>query len=128
VRAQPRHQSIRSSAGRPLDALPLPPRRGGGRRERLRLVENAVGAHLLSGLSGDELGVTYWRDGAEEVDVVVTHGKRIWAIEVKRGRSGKVAGLAAFAKRYPRAQSWLIGSDGAPLKEFFARPATDWFK
>ena len=93
-----------------------------------RLVENAVGAHLLTGLPPAEFGVTYWRDGAEEVDFVVTHGKRIWAIEVKSGRSGKLAGQTAFSKRYPKAQSWLIGSGGVPLAEFFNRPATDWFK
>jgi predicted AAA+ superfamily ATPase len=93
-----------------------------------RLVENAVGAHLLTGLPPAEFGVTYWRDGAEEVDFVVTHGKRIWAIEVKSGRSGKLAGLTAFSKRYPKAQSWLIGGGGVPLAEFFNRPATDWFK
>jgi predicted AAA+ superfamily ATPase len=93
-----------------------------------RLVENAVGAHLLIGLSPGEFGVTYWRDGAEEVDFVVTHGKRIWAIEVKSGRAGKLAGLTAFLKRYPKAQSWLVGGGGVPLTEFFSRPATDWFK
>ena len=38
--------------------------------------------------------MTYWRDGTQEVDFVVTHGKRIWAIEVKSSRTGKVAGLA----------------------------------
>ena len=45
-----------------------------------------------------EFGVTYWRAGAEEVDFVVTHGKRIWAIEVKSSRTGKLAGLAAFIR------------------------------
>lgn len=93
-----------------------------------RLVENAVGAHLLIGLPPGEFAVTYWRDGAQEVDFVVTHGKRIWAVEVKSGRSGKLTGLATFLKRYPKAQSWLIGGGGVPLTEFFARPATDWFK
>ena len=28
-----------------------------------------------------EFGVTYWRDGTQEVDFVVTRGKRIWATE-----------------------------------------------
>jgi predicted AAA+ superfamily ATPase len=93
-----------------------------------RLVENAVGAHLLTDLPPTEFGVTYWRDGTQEVDFVVTHGKRIWAIEVKSSRTGKVTGLAAFTKRYPKAQPWLIGGGGVPLDEFFARPATDWFK
>ncbi len=93
-----------------------------------RLVENAVGARLLQDLPSTEFGVTYWRDGASEVDFVVTAGKRIWAIEVKSGRSGKLSGMAAFRKRYPKAEAWLIGGEGLPLEEFFARPACDWFR
>jgi hypothetical protein len=93
-----------------------------------RLIENAVGAHLLTGLAPTEFGVTYWRDGVEEVDFVVTHGKRIWAIEVKSGRPGRLAGLAKFMRRYPKAQPWLVGGGGIPLAEFFCRPATDWFR
>jgi len=92
-----------------------------------RLVENAVGAHLLCGLPSTEFGVTYWRDGHQEVDFVVTHGKRIWAIEVKSGRSGRLSGIAAFRKRYPKAQALLVGGEGVPLAELFGRPAVDWF-
>ncbi len=93
-----------------------------------RLVENAVGARLRQDLPSTEFGVSYWRDGSAEVDFVVTAGKRIWAIEVKSGRSGKLSGMAAFHKRYPKAETWLVGDDGVPLEEFFARPASDWFR
>jgi uncharacterized protein len=92
-----------------------------------RLVENAVGAHLLNGLQGPEWSVTYWRDGDHEVDYVVAHGTRVWGIEVKSARSGKLGGLEAFRRRYPAARTWLIGGGGVPLEEFFARPAAEWF-
>jgi len=92
-----------------------------------RLVENAVGAHLLCGLPSTEFAVTYWRNGYQEVDFVVTHGRRVWAIEVKSGRPGRLSGLAAFRKRYPKAQALLFGGEGVPLTELFGRPAVDWF-
>jgi predicted AAA+ superfamily ATPase len=92
-----------------------------------RLVENAVGAHLLNGLSGPDWSVTYWRDGPEEVDYVVAHGAQVWALEVKSGRPGRVSGLPAFKRRYPKAQTWLIGAGGVKLEEFFSRPASVWF-
>jgi predicted AAA+ superfamily ATPase len=92
-----------------------------------RLVENAVGAHLLNGLQGPDWSVTYWRDGDREVDFVVAHGTHVWAIEVKSGRPGKTGGLEAFRKRYPQSKVWLLGGGGLKLEEFFARPATDWF-
>jgi predicted AAA+ superfamily ATPase len=91
------------------------------------LVENAVGAHLLNSLQGPDWSVTYWRDGDAEVDFVVAHGTRVWAIEVKSGRPGRISGLSAFRKRYPKATAWLIGADGIGLEDFFNQPATHWF-
>jgi len=92
-----------------------------------RLVENAVGAHLLNGLNAPGWSVTYWRDGDYEVDYVVAHGTDLWALEVKSGRSGRLSGMSYFRERYPKAKVWLIGAEGVKLEEFFARPAAEWF-
>lgn len=92
-----------------------------------RLVENAVGAHLLNGLQGPSWSVTYWRANGNEVDFVVSRGKETWAVEVKSGRGGKTSGITAFHTRDPAAKAWLIGEGGIPLAKFFARPASDWF-
>jgi predicted AAA+ superfamily ATPase len=93
-----------------------------------RLVENAVGAHLLNHLQGPDWSVSYWREGGKEVDFVVTHGTRVWAVEVKSGRSVGSSGLEAFRKRYPRSKTWQLGGGGLALDEFFSRPAIDWFQ
>ncbi len=93
-----------------------------------RLVENAVGAHLLNELQGPQWSITYWRDGDHEVDFVISHGVDIWAVEVKSGRSDKAGGVEAFRKAYPKAKIWLLGADGVRLDEFFSRPARDWFR
>lgn len=92
-----------------------------------RLVENAVGAHLLNHLPRDTHAVNYWRQGNDEVDVVVSSGKSAWALEVKSGRPGRVAGLHAFRARYPSARALLVGSGGIPLDEFFSTPPAQWF-
>ncbi len=92
-----------------------------------RLVENAVGAHLLNGLDAPGWSVTYWRDGDYEVDYVVAHGTEVWALEVKSGRAGRLSGMRYFREKYPKAKVWLIGAEGVKLEEFFARPAVEWF-
>lgn len=92
-----------------------------------RLVENAVGAHLLNGLQGPDWSVAYWRDGDLEVDFVVSHGTEVWALEVKSGRQGKVPGVEAFRRRYPRAKVWILGEGGIKLEDFFARAPAEWF-
>jgi hypothetical protein len=92
-----------------------------------RLVENAVGAHLLNGLEGPQWSIAYWRANGDEVDFVVSRGTHTWALEVKSGRAGKAGGLAAFRKRYPRAKTWLVGEGGVPLQDFLAAPPERWF-
>lgn len=83
-----------------------------------RLVENAVGAHLLNHLPAPEWGVTYWRQGNAEVDFVVERGRTVWGLEVKSGRPRPAFGLAAFRTAYGKAHTLIIGSDGIPLEEF----------
>ena len=93
-----------------------------------RLVENAVGAHFLNTLSPVEFTMTYWREKNREVDFVISRGTKLWAIEVKSGRSGKIPGLELFRIRYPEARSLVIGGNGIPLQEFFSTPAEMWLK
>lgn len=84
-----------------------------------RLVENAVGAHLVNHLQGLSHEVTYWRQGNDEVDFVVQAGDALWAVEVKSGRPGRTPGLAAFRRRQPRARPLVVGSGGMAFEEFF---------
>ncbi|MCX5971235.1 MAG: ATP-binding protein [Coprothermobacterota bacterium] len=93
---------------------------------RGRLVENAVGAHLCNNLPPVEYSLTYWRDGASEVDYVIARGLDLWAIEVKSGRSGKTSGLIRFRVRYPNAKALLVGGSGIPLEDFFSRDPASW--
>ncbi len=92
-----------------------------------RIVENAVGAHLLNGLPRESFQIHYWRDGAQEVDFVVSRGNKVWALEVKSGRPAKTPGLTAFRRKFLNSQSLLIGPTGIPLQDFFSRPPETWF-
>ncbi|HZM03120.1 MAG TPA: hypothetical protein VFC44_08850, partial [Candidatus Saccharimonadales bacterium] len=78
-------------------------------------------------LQGPPWSINYWREGDAEVDFVVTRGAATWAVEVKSGREGKTPGLSEFRANYPKAKSWIIGTGGIPLNEFFEQPAEEWF-
>ncbi len=89
-----------------------------------RIVENAVGAHLLNALQGLPWEITYWRDGDLEVDYVLRTPRRLRVIEVKSSRARAGRGLAAFCARWPEAVPLIVGTGGVPLEEFFrAEPA-----
>jgi len=86
-----------------------------------RLIENAVGAHLLNRLQGLPWEVLYWREGDHEVDYVVRGPGRTVAIEVKSSRSRVPGGLQVFRARWPKAVPLIVGPSGVPLDEFFAQ-------
>ena len=92
-----------------------------------RLVESAVGAHLLNTAHGTTIEVAYWRDRNWEVDFVLHQGKKVVAIEVKSGRSREcLPGMEAFSKAYKPLRKLLVGSQGIGLEEFFLKPAAHW--
>ena len=91
-----------------------------------RIVESAVGAHLINTATSD-IRVYYWRDGDHEVDFVLQRGPRLVAIEVKSGpRRGSLSGLEKFAELFQPRRSLLVGEGGIPLNEFLAAPARHW--
>lgn len=84
-----------------------------------RLVESAIGAHLINSLSGSEIQVWYWREGNNEVDYVLQRGEELVAIEIKSGRlRDSMPGMAAFAKHYLPKRTLLVGQQGLPVGEF----------
>jgi len=94
-----------------------------------RVVESAVGAHLLNSSAGTGIEVHYWSDGNREVDFVLTAGKTIVGIEVKSGkRATSLPGMAAFAKAFPVQRQLLVGAQGIPLADFLSKPAAKWIE
>jgi predicted AAA+ superfamily ATPase len=85
-----------------------------------RLVENAVGAHLLNHLQGPAYETSYWRERDFEVDFVVRSAGRTWAIEVKSGRPNRPRGLEELCRRHRDVLPLIVGSGGMALEDFFA--------
>jgi len=94
-----------------------------------RLVESAVGAHLVNAESAGTCKVFYWREGNREVDFVVQAGRRLTAIEVKSGRTrGTFPGMDAFSDVFKPTRKLLVGGDGIPISEFLKEPVEHWVK
>jgi uncharacterized protein len=93
-----------------------------------RLVESAVGAHLIN-TAEDRCEVQYWRESPDEVDFVLTNGRKLLAIEVKSGaKYASPKGLEAFSGKFREAKQLIVGEGGVPLQEFLSRPANDWLE
>jgi len=97
------------------------------REYRGRLVESAVGAHLVNAAIVGTCEVFYWRDRNREVDFVVRAGARLLAVEVKSGRAvSALRGLAAFEEAFAPQRTLVVGGDGVTVEEFLARPVEEW--
>lgn len=93
-----------------------------------RLVESAVGAHLINTASEDS-AVQYWRESPHEVDFVLTNGRKILAIEVKSGaKFATPKGLEVFSGKYLEARTMIVGEGGISLAEFLSYPAEHWLE
>jgi predicted AAA+ superfamily ATPase len=92
-----------------------------------RLVESAVGGHLVSQGQTEGLSVLYWRQGDKEVDYIVKKGRSITAIEVKSGEEDMfLSGMDDFSKIFRPKRMLLIGKGGIALSQFLSDPIRKW--
>ena len=95
---------------------------------RGRLVETAVGAHILRGAHASGFELSWWREANCEVDFVMRKGRSLVAIEVKSGRRRDgLPGLDLFARRHPATRRLLVGADGIDLEDFLLADPERWF-
>jgi uncharacterized protein len=108
------HNTAFISAMHPLDFLQIrsDPEKWG------RIVESAIGAHLINNAYSQDYKLFYWREGNSEVDFVIAYREKVVALEVKTGSSGRTAGMIEFKKKYPDSKLILVGKQGIPWEEF----------
>jgi predicted AAA+ superfamily ATPase len=92
-----------------------------------RLVESAVGAHLINSTRGIPAEVFYWRERNREVDFVVRSGRTTVAIEVKSGSVKQVLpGMEALGKEFRIQRKLLVGAQGIGVEQFLLMPVEEW--
>ena len=92
-----------------------------------RVIESAIGAHLLNSSASKGFSVYYWRERDQEVDFVLEYRDKLLAIEVKSSDTVHIQGLALFRKHYPSCKILLVGKAGLPWQEFLTIDPTELF-
>jgi uncharacterized protein len=85
-----------------------------------RIVESAVGAHLVNESVKRGYSIYYWRDRNDEVDFVLEKGRKVIAIEVKSSYSKNQKGMRAFQKKYNPLKTYLVDKNTFPWHEFIS--------
>lgn len=83
-----------------------------------RMVESAIGAHIINHSLTDGFTVSYWRDHNDEVDFVLERKGLVIGLEIKSGSVRSRTGIVAFQKQFEPHRVLLIGNDGIPWQEF----------
>jgi len=83
-----------------------------------RIVESAVGAHLLNHARQEGFRLFYWREGNNEVDFVLQYRGKTLAIEVKSGVLRGASGMEVFRKKFSPDKMLLVGRDGLSWEAF----------
>ncbi|MEE1943996.1 ATP-binding protein [Pedobacter sp. KR3-3] len=93
-----------------------------------RIVESAIGAHLLNSALVEGYKIFYWRNRNDEVDFVLEKRGRIVGIEVKSaGFVTRTSGMDAFNKMYLPHKTYLVGAGGIPWQEFLKMSPSQLF-
>ena len=83
-----------------------------------RIVEVAIGAHLINFAKTENYKVYYWRHVNNEVDFILQYRDEIIGIEVKSGTTIHKKGMDAFNKMFNPSKVLLIGNGGIPWEDF----------
>ncbi len=96
-----------------------------------RLVESAVGAHLIN-TATENCAIQYWRESPHEVDFVISQGKRLTSIEVKSGKTtSHASGLKALAENFKVTRQIIVGDvqdADVSLSELLSSPTSHWLE
>ena len=92
-----------------------------------RLVESAIGSHLINCSVSERYELYYWRENNYEVDFVIKKNGKLIGIEVKSGRRADNKGMSAFSKSYNPDKVLLVGTGGIGISEFLKMNPKDLF-
>lgn len=83
-----------------------------------RIVESAIGAHLINYSHTEGFALHYWRERNDEVDFVIEQKGRVIGLEVKSGVTQSPTGIKAFKNYANPDKVLLVGNSGIPWQDF----------
>jgi len=92
-----------------------------------RLVESAIGMHLLNKTYTENFNLYYWNENSNEVDFVIEKGDKIIGIEVKSGKDSTNNGMAIFESKFHPTALYTVGTNGIPIEDFLRSNPSNLF-
>jgi predicted AAA+ superfamily ATPase len=112
---------LSAQTGESFDNLITDPKKWG------RLVESAIGSHLINSSITERYNLYYWRERNEEVDFILERNNNLVAVEVKSGRRGESKGITMFSNLFNPKRALIVGTNGISIEEFLRMNPNDLF-
>lgn len=93
-----------------------------------RMVESAIGSHLINHALTERFMLYYWRERNEEVDFIIEKGGKAVALEIKSGATQSRSGMTAFQKQFNLHKMLLVGNSGIPWQDFLKLNPVELFR
>jgi len=92
-----------------------------------KLLECAIGAHLINSTFGTRTEIFYWKEGNRSVDFILRRGKNLTVIDINTPHKGKnVQGVEIFKEKYKPSKIIYVGDGGISAEEFFNASIETW--
>lgn len=92
-----------------------------------RMVESAVGAHLINSSYSEGYIIHYWKKDNFEIDFVLERDGNAIAFEVKSNDEKIDSNIKAFHNQFQQVKIILVGEKGLPWQEFLKMNPADFF-
>jgi predicted AAA+ superfamily ATPase len=92
-----------------------------------RMVESAIGAHLINYSLTEGFNLCYWRERNDEIDFVIERKRKVIGLEVKNGATKRNSGMTAFQKQFNPGKVLLIGNSGLSWQNFLQMNPAELF-
>lgn len=94
-----------------------------------KLIECAIGAHLINSSYGTKTEIFYWKQVNKAVDFIIRKGKNLIAVDIKNARKGKnIQGIDTFIKNCHPTKILIVGEGGISIEEFLLSPLEAWME
>lgn len=92
-----------------------------------KLVECAIGAHLINSAFGTKAEIFYWKDNNKSIDFIIRKDEDIIVVDVNTHKKGKnIQGVNVFKQKYQPSKILIVGEEGISVEEFLLNPLEAW--
>ena len=93
------------------------------------LIKSSIGGHILNATLGTKMEVSYWKDGNNEIDFVLSKDDKIITITIGNDKKSLDSrSIEKFSRLYNPQCNLFVGENGISIEQFLLTPLESWIE